>query len=542
MNTTDLRADFLAGATVALVGVPQCLAYALMSGLPPAYGLATAVVPGLVAAIAGRSPFVITGPTNTTGLLVLAALVPVLAPNGLIAPSGLGWLATLTLMCGVLRIMFALGGGAVVIRFIPESVLGGFTVGVGVLIAVMQVDEALGLPPLTAESVSQQYDRVIALFAAGTRPSSVAAVVTLGSVVALVVGQRAWRRVPVALIVVCAAGLIAWALQLDGAAGLPLVRDRITVAGGWPPGAFPDLRPAVVGSLLVPASAIVLLGTLELLVSIRADGSRPDVPREIVAQGAANIAGAFWAAFPASASITRSALLRLTRPHTRAAAAFAAVITLPILWYGSNLVGFIPQATLAAVLFTTALTMVTQPTLSRVWRASSVSRLLLGVTAISTLLLPLEWAVFVGAGLGLLIHVVKTSSPRVRALAFRDSRLVPVATGEQPDAVVLEVSGAVHYAAVDSLLEEGERALPSSASLVILDLSHAHELRFTGVRALEWWAKELEGRGVTLRLAGVTPDIRDLLERAHSHLAYEAWDPEPGRSAWNSYRRARSIE
>src|SRR5688572_24041700 len=159
-----------------------------MSGLPPAYGLATAVVPGFVAAIAGRSRFVVTGPTNTTGLLVLAALVPVLAPNGLVAPSGLGWLATLTLLCGVLRIVFALGGGAVLIRFIPESVLGGFTVGVGMLIAVMQVDEALGLPPLTAERVSQQYDGVMALLASGARPSLVAAVVTVASMVALLVG------------------------------------------------------------------------------------------------------------------------------------------------------------------------------------------------------------------------------------------------------------------------------------------------------------------------------------------------------------------
>ena len=542
MNTTDLRADLLAGATVALVGLPQCLAYALMSGLPPAYGLATAVVPGFVAAIAGRSRFVVTGPTNTTGLLVLAALIPVLGPNGLVAPSGLGWLATLTLLCGILRIAFALGGGAIVVRFIPESVLGGFTIGVGVLIAVMQVDEALGLPPVTSEGVSEQYGVIAALFEAGARPSALATSITVASAAALVVGQRVRSRVPVALLVVCAGGIAAWALQLDGASGLPLIRDRISVDGGWPPAAMPDLRLSVIASLLVPASAIVLLGTLELLVSLRADESRPDVPREIVAQGLANIAGAFAAAFPASASLTRSALLRLVRPHTRAGAACAALITLPILWYGSNLIGFIPQATLAAVLFVTAFTMVTQPTLSRVWRASTVSRLLLGVTAIATLILPLEWAVFVGAGLGLLIHLVRTSSPRVRALTFRDSHLVPVSPDERPSVVVLEVSGAVHYAAVDALLEQAEREVPPSARLVILDVTHAHELRFTGVRALEWWANELERRGVSLRLAGVTPELRAVLVNANSHLAYEMWHAEPGRSAWNSYRQARGDD
>src|SRR5687767_13480244 len=97
VRTSDLRADLLAGATVALVGLPQCLAYATMSGLPPAYGLTTAVVPGLVAAVASRSRYVVTGPTNTTGLLVLSALVPFLGPNGLLDSASLGRLATLTL-------------------------------------------------------------------------------------------------------------------------------------------------------------------------------------------------------------------------------------------------------------------------------------------------------------------------------------------------------------------------------------------------------------------------------------------------------------
>jgi SulP family sulfate permease len=166
-----------------------------------------------------------------------------------------------------------------------------------------------------------------------------------------------------------------------------------------------------------------------------------------------------------------------------------------------------------------------------------VSRFLLGITAVSTLVLPLAWAVFVGAGLGLLNHLARTSAPRVRALTFKDDRLVPVGDGQNPPVVVLEVSGAVHYAAVEPLLEDVERHLPPAVRLVIVDLSYAHELRFTGVRALEWWATDLDRRGIRLRLAGVTPDVRDLLESTDSHLAYTMWDPEPGRSAWNSLRQ-----
>jgi SulP family sulfate permease len=213
-----------------------------------------------------------------------------------------------------------------------------------------------------------------------------------------------------------------------------------------------------------------------------------------------------------------------------------------MLLFGSRLIAYIPQATLAGILFVIAGGMVRQPTVGRVWRASPVSRLLLGITAVSTLVLPLTWAVFVGAGLGLLIHLARTSAPRVRALTFKDDRLVPVANGQNPPVVVLEVSGAVHYAAVEPLLEDAERHLPPAVRLVIVDLSHAHELRFTGLRALEWWAADLERRGIRLRLAGVTPEVRNLLESSDSHLAYTMWEPEPGRSAWNSYKQASTGE
>lgn len=537
MKRGDWRSDVLAGATVALVGLPQCLAYATMSGLPPAYGLSTAIVPGLVAAIAGRSRYVITGPTNTTGLLVLGALLPFLGTNGLLLPEGLAWLATLTLLCGLLRILFALGGGAALVRFIPESVLAGFTIGVGILIAVMQLDEALGLPPVAGAGLWQEYGGLSDHLASAS-PSPLAMGVTIACIAAVALGRRLSRRLPGALLVVAGAALAAWALGLDASSGLPLISDRTSMAGGWPPGALPDVRPHVLGALLLPAAAIGLLGTLELMVSVRADDSRPPMRREIVAQGLANIAGAFASAFPASASLTRSALLRFAEPYSRAGAALAALLTLPVLFLGTAAIAFIPQAALAGVLFITAANMVWHPALARMWGASGVSRLLLVATAVSTLVMPLHWAVFVGAGLGLVIHLARTSTPRVRALTFRDERLVPADPGVATDVVVLEVSGTVHYAAADPLIDELNGQLPPAARLVILDLSHAHELRFTGLRALEWWAAGLARRGIAVRLSGVTPAVRDLLQGAGSHLPFTMSDPEPGRSAWNSYRQA----
>jgi SulP family sulfate permease len=423
----------------------------------------------------------------------------------------------------------------VLVRFIPESVLAGFTVGAGVLIGLMQLDEALGLPPVAGAGTFAEYAGIARHLAAGLRPAPAAVLTTVLCIAVISSGRYVRKRLPLALFVVLGAAGAARALGLSAEQGLPLVSDRLAVPAGWPPGAWPDLDPAVVTTLLLPAAAIVLLGTLELLVVTRADPSRPDVKAEIVAQGAANAVGAFASAFPASASLTRSALLRYGHPASRLAAAIAALVTLPMLVFGSALINYIPQAALAAVLLVTAWSMVAQPSLVRLWRASGVSRVLLLVTAVSTLILPLEWAVFVGAGLGLVIHLARTSRPRVRALTFHDARLVPVAHGEDPVAVVLEISGTVHYAAAESLLEQLAEHLPRSARTVIVDLSHAHELRFTGLRALEWWADDLRRRGVQLRLAGVTDEVRDLIESTGSQLAYTAWDAEPGRSVWRTY-------
>ncbi|MSO82880.1 MAG: SulP family inorganic anion transporter [Acidobacteria bacterium] len=537
MNSSDLRADVLAGATVALVAVPQCLAYSSMAGLPPAYGLATAIVPALVAALAGRSPTVVTGPTNTTSLLILGVVLPFLGPRGL-APEALQWVATLTLLCGVLRIVVAYGGGAVLIRFLPESVLAGFIVGAGILIGLMQMDEALGLPAVSAAGAWAELRGLAATWAMSPGPSPLAIGVAVVSAAAVAIGQRVSPRLPVALAVVAGGALMAWILGLDASRGLPLVSDRAAVPSGWPPGAMPSFDLNVIGQLLLPAAAIVLLGTLELIVTIRAEDPRADLRREIAAQGLANAAGAFASAFPASASLTRSVLLRMGRPSSRAAAAMAALLTLPVLLFGSGMIAHIPQASLSGVLFVIATAMVRQPALGRMWNASGVSRLLLVTTLVSTLVLPLAWAVFVGAGLGLVIHLVRTSTPRVRALSFKEDRLVPVEEGPDQSVVVLEISGAVHYAAAEPLIDQLQQQLPSAARLVIVDLSHAHEFRFTGLRALEWWAADLTRRGIEVRLAGVTPEVRDLLQGAESHLAYTMWDPEPGRSAWNSFHEA----
>lgn len=512
--------DITAGVTVALIGLPQCLAYAMMSGLPPAYGLSTAAVAGIVAAMLGRSAQVVTGPTNTTSLLILGALIPFFGANGLLRPDAIRVLATLTLLAGLLRIVAAMAGGAHLIRLIPESVLTGFTTGVAILIAVMQLDEALGLRPARATGLLSELAEILSHIGEAQWPAIGIAVAT-----ALFVGLARPRMplAPLALFALLAATVAAWSMKLDATKGLPIVSDRSVMTSGWPPMALPLMDLPLIQSLFIPAAAIVLLGTMELAVVSRAGGARPDMRREILAQGFANVAGAFGGAFPASASLGRSALLRVSGARTRLAGAVAAIASAIILIAGGRVAGWIPQASLAGILFVVAARMIDWKGIRRLWNASNETRLLLVETLAATLLLPLEWAILLGTATALVIHIANTSAPRLTLLR-REGKvmLVPVAPGDNPELVVLQVSGNLHYAAVAPFLEEAEDMIPASVRTLIIDLSHAHEIRFAAVRALERLAEEMEHDGGVLRLTGVDTDTARLLERSGSKLQRES--------------------
>jgi SulP family sulfate permease len=520
-----------AGVAVAMVGLPQSIAYAVMSGLAPAHGLAAGAVSGLVAVLVGRAPHLSTGPTNTTALVILGALAPWLAPHGLLPDSALPVLVTLTLMAGALRLVAAAAGGAAIFDFLPESVLVAFSSGVGVLIVASQLDEALGLRAAGAGTVLEQVRALAAQLGAGDRPAPVAAGIAAATVLVVAAGRR-WRRfAPWSLLAIAGASLVGVVSGWDAADGLHVLGDRVSLAAGWAPLAWPSLDPRLVVRLLPAAGALALIGTLELAVASRAEDARPDLRREIVAQGCANAVGAFAGAMPASASLSRSALLQQSGASTRLAPASAALVTAALLWVASRFLAFIPDACLAGILLSTGVGMINLRRVRRMWRASPVTRGLLLVTFGSTLVLPLVWAVFLGAGLGLAEHVVETAHPRLLVLRWEGDRLVPLRARDTTDTVVLEVSGNLYYAAVPRLYEAIEAEIPREARLVI-DLSHAHGLRYAALLALERVQRERIARGSTVQIAGVAADFLGLLERTGSPLLATAvpFDPRPGRA------------
>lgn len=536
------RQDVVAGLTVAGVGAPQCIAYAMMAGLPPVYGLVTACVPAFVAAVSSRARWVITGPTNTTSLLILAALLPHLTAQGVVDMPGLAALGTLTLLTGLFRLGLASFGGETLVRFLPESVLVGFTAGVAVLMVVMQLDEALGVQHVVATGVFSELTNVIVASMNDNPPQLLAMLVTLGTLAGLITLQPRYPRVPFALLILVGSSLVAYVFDLDASVGLPLISDKTALAVGVPKYALPSLDPRIIESFFTPAAAIALIGTLELTAVLRVDGLKINMRREIRAQAYANIAGSLVSALPASASLTRSALLKQTPNTTRMAPIITAIATIPLV-VAAPLLGYIPQATIAGLLFATAYQTVDHHKIHRIWVASRKARIVLLVTLGSALLFRLEWAIISGTAFSLILYLMDSAVPRLRVyVPTSTSRLLPYTRGDQAEVVIIEVSGELHFAAAQAFLAEVYDLVPKSVRHVVLDLTHAHAMRFTALVAFEELAADLKKNGAALYIAGVSGEFVDVLRKSKSTLNVTPSFDEPGRSVQEALRRFRDPE
>lgn len=213
----------------------------------------------------------------------------------------------------------------------------------------------------------------------------------------------------------------------------------------------------------------------------------------------------------------------------------AALSLLPILFFGGQAVGYIPQAALAGVLWVTAWSMIKRERMARIWRASLASRHLLIATFLATLILPLEWAIFLGVGLGLLLHLGQNARARVRfwrvGPGLKVEALERLDGLDAQDTLIVEVSGSFHYAAVQQFREELAQELPAQPARVIFDLSHAHHMRFAAVLALEQLHEQLQARGQQLILCGVSEPFGQILSQTDAKVRWFAQSPVPSACA-----------
>ena len=390
-----VRADLLAGLTGAIVVLPQGIAFALLAGMPPHYGLYAAMVPCVIAALFGSSRLMVTGPANAISLTTMALIAPLAIPE---SEHYIALVLTLSFLIGVIQIALGLGGAGKWVEKVPHSVIVGFTAGAAVLIINSQVGTLLGIEIARSTSALDTIQQtMIAIYQGQWRPQ------VLVLVLITLVTMRLWRPlnqwIPAMLIAVIV-GSIALLVLEQYFTEFSGIRKVSAIPGALPPLSYPVLSLEHLQILFGPVLVMTLLASTEAMAIARALALKRndsfDANQEFIAQGLANVGGSFFSAYPSSGSFNRSGVNLAANAQTPLAAICAAVFLLVILIFVSPLAEHLPYAVIAALLLAVAWNLIDFEQIRHEFRSGAQEWIPMVITGVGTVTISLEWAVLAG--------------------------------------------------------------------------------------------------------------------------------------------------
>ncbi len=511
----SLLADLLAGLTGAVIVLPQSVAYALIAGLPPEYGLYTAIITPVIAGLFGSSAHLISGPTAPISIVVLSVT------STLAAPGSSGFIPavlTLTLLCGLIQLGLGLARMGTLVNFISHTVVIGFTAGAALLICTSQlkyflsVEAPKGAPFVDTWTALLQQLSNINLYAVAI------ALVTIAVTLAI---KRCNDRLPAMLGGMVAGAALCW--LIDGAErGIALVG---ALPGTLPAPSMPDLSINTISALLPGALAIAILGLVEAVSIARAiairSGQRIEGNQEFVGQGLSNVAGSFFSCYAGSGSFTRSGANYDAGAKTPLAGAFAALILILVLLLLPQLTAYLPLPAMAGAIMLVAWKLIDFQHIREILHSNKQEASVLLVTFFSTLIVELEFAIYFGVLLSLVLYLRRTSKPRLMEVApkvFATSRgfrsIERFGLDQCPQLKVIRIDDSIFFGAVDHIQRELHRVsdrYPEARHILLL-CPGVNFIDIAGAEMLINEAKRLKGRGGTLSFCALKNTVVDELE------------------------------
>ncbi len=524
-NLSKLQADLLAGVTVGIVAVPLAMALAIGSGVPPQYGLYTAIVAGLLIALTGGSRFSVSGPT--------AAFIVILHP--IAEKYGLGGLVTAGFMAGIMMIGMGVARMGKLIQFIPYPVTTGFTTGIAVVIASLQFKDFFGLQLTPPEHFLERLWQVGQALPGFHTPDVLIGVLTLAL---LIFWPRLKTGLPVPLIGIVVASVLAWLLTrfVDGfevatiASRFSYLKDGQTLPGippflprfvlPWqlpgPDGPPLGLSLGLIKDLLGPAMAIALLGAIEsLLCAVVADGmtgTKHDPDAELIGQGIGNVAAPFFGGVAATGALARTAANIRVGARSPLAAVFHALFILLVLLALAPLLGYLPMAALAALLLLVAWNMSELKHFRHILKIAPGSDILVLLVCFGlTVLFDMVIAISVGVVLAALLFMsrmaelsggqhVETAHPHLES---------PLPEGVR----LYEVSGSLFFGAAEKAMS-ALRDIGARPRAIIINIEAVTVMDVSGLVALDSAIERLQSDGILVAVAGVHGQPALLMRRA----------------------------
>jgi len=518
ISRESVKADFMAGLTGAVIVLPQGVAFATIAGLPPEYGLYTAMVTPIVAALFGSSHHLVSGPTTAISIVVFSTVSHHADPG---SPEFINLALTLTFFAGVYQLSFGLARLGTLVNFVSHTVVIGFTAGAAVLIATSQMKHITGIQVPKGETFLHTWADVFA----GIGDINFY-LITIGLITLLsaLLAKRFLPKLPNLLVGMVIGSLLA---LLFGK-----YTDSIALVGEIParlPGlSHPQLSLATVKMLAPEAFAVALLGLIEAVSISRAvatkSSQRINANQEFVGQGLSNMVGSFFSSYAGSGSFTRSGINYTAGAKTPLSAIFAALILMLIVLLIAPLTAYLPVASMGGVILLVAYNLVDFHHIRQMLSFSKSESAILLTTFFATLFLELEFAIYLGVLLSLVLFLAKTSTPEISTLSFDGEpgeagrKLVNIRKKplkQCPQLKIIRIDMSVYFGSIDYIQKRIAKIVDNERIYHILIVgSGINFFDLSGAEALVGENKRLEKLGGGLYFVGLKSSVYEFAARS----------------------------
>lgn len=523
-NLNKFQHDSRASINVAILCLSQGIAFAAIADLPIYFGILCASLAPIVAPFFSRSRHTILGPTNATAFMVFSFFA---ASHGLLDKDPVAYMPLLIFMVGALSVVGALLKVADLLQYVSRSVLVGYITGAAILILTNQTRHILGIAtPMAEGTIPKTFFAIIEkTIEVSSFINWQPAVVGAATILTYLILQKKAPRLPNFAITLAASSLAAYFLRHS----VPAFSDLRTFAPlslGQVSFNFPHFNSDDISALLGISFAIAFLASLESTVMAKSiaskSGDRPDTNQDMLALGITNIATSLIAPMPASGSLTRSALNYESGALTRLASIFAGMIGLLgfVLLLHAPIVENIPKSSLAALVIAIAISLINIKNIRICLSATRDDATVIITTVCATLLLPrLDYAIFIGVGLSLILFLRKASVPHLVEYEVSDSGDL-LELGEKrprpiPAISIVHVEGDLFFGAAELFRTQVQRTTADkNLKVIILRLKNARHLDATSVLALEDLIKDTRKKGVHVLISGATREVYSVLKKS----------------------------
>ncbi len=515
-NANSFLRDFSSGLTVAVVLVPQSMAYAMLAGLPPVIGLYASALAPAIAALWGSSPQLQTGPVAIVSLLVFTSLMPIAQPE---TEEFITLAAILALLVGIFQLALGIFRLGFIMNFVSHAVVIGFSNAAAIIIASTQIPHLLGIEITKHEFVFKNFIEI------GKNLPQVhpyTALIGIASIVFILLARRIHPLFPGALIAVVVSTLTAYYMGL-GEMGVKLVGN---IPSGLPKPSLPDIDLDIVDELMGQGIVIAIIGFMEAYAIAKTMAAQTkfklDVDQELVGQGLANLVNSFIKGYPVSGSFSRSAVNFLAGAKTGLSSVFTSVFVIVTLFFLAPLLYNLPRAVLAAIVIVAVIGIVKPKAFVQLYKTNPHDGMVAIVTFASSFIMKPDYAIFIGIVLSLVLFLWRSMHPRLVILT-RDPKTRTFVNSELfglpgcPQILFIRPDASLYFANAEHIIEAVEMQIKrreDSLKFLIIDGESINHIDATAVDILTEFIEGLESKGIRVYFVNLKTPVREILSRA----------------------------